>query len=218
MISRPEAPTQEADAATDEVIKPSAVPQTGPLLPSIPRLTRATPAGSFGCDNRGRGSSRLGSVPQLAPKATGSPHSGIREMQALAARYHRRPQPRCRRPELRDARARHRRSGHAAREGFTKYTPSGGLASLRELILEKVRARNGLDCSLEQIDRHDRRLRRALHDPADCSLDPGDEVLLPDPGWANYPPMVHVLGGAPSSFRSILRSDSTPTWRGSAAS
>ena len=26
-------------------------------------------------------------------------------------------------------------------------------------------------------------------------LDPGDEVLLPDPGWPNYRAMVHVLGG-----------------------
>ena len=28
----------------------------------------------------------------------------------------------------------------------------------------------------------------------------GDDVLLPDPGWANYPPMVHAIGGTSVFF------------------
>ena len=132
-------------------------------------------------------------MPQLAPKATGSPHSGIREMQALATRY---PgalnlgvgDPNFATPaHIIDA------AGQAARDGFTKYTASGGLASLRELIVEKVRARNGLDCSLEQV----------IVTTGGCGglfttlltlAEDGDEVLLPDPGWANYSPMVHAVG------------------------
>jgi aspartate/methionine/tyrosine aminotransferase len=82
----------------------------------------------------------------------------------------------------------------AAREGWTKYTPSGGLPGLRELILDKVRRRNGIDCELAQIVVTTGGCG-GLFTTLMCLLDPGDEVLLPDPGWANYPPMVHALGG-----------------------
>jgi len=87
-------------------------------------------------------------------------------------------------------------AARAASEGFTKYTPSDGFASLRELVAEKVRRRNGLDASVEQI----------VITTGGCGglftsllalLDPGDELLLPDPGWANYPPMAHVLNAKP---------------------
>jgi aspartate/methionine/tyrosine aminotransferase len=83
-------------------------------------------------------------------------------------------------------------AAQAAREGFTKYTPSDGFATLRELIADKVRARNGLEASAERV----------IVTTGGCGglftsmvvlLDPGDELLLPDPGWANYPPMAHVL-------------------------
>jgi len=80
----------------------------------------------------------------------------------------------------------------AARDGFTKYTPSDGFSSLRELLATKVYERNGLDVPVEQV----------VVTTGGCGglftsllvlVDPGDEILLPDPGWANYPPMAHVL-------------------------
>jgi aspartate/methionine/tyrosine aminotransferase len=136
----------------------------------------------------------VGVVPRAASTVATAPHSGIREVQALAARYSNvlnlgmgdpnfgTP------PHVIDAAAR------AAREGWTKYTPSGGLPGLRELILEKVRRRNGIDCELAQIVVTTGGCG-GLFTTLMCLLDPGDEVLLPDPGWANYPPMVHALGG-----------------------
>jgi aspartate/methionine/tyrosine aminotransferase len=84
-------------------------------------------------------------------------------------------------------------AAQAARDGFTKYTASGGLASLRELIVEKVRARNRLECAFEQV----------IVTTGGCGglfttlltvAEEGDDVLLPDPGWANYLPMVHAIG------------------------
>ena len=42
-------------------------------------------------------------------------------------------------------------AAQAARDGFTKYTPSDGFPALRELIAEKVRARNGLHASVDQV-------------------------------------------------------------------
>jgi aspartate/methionine/tyrosine aminotransferase len=87
-------------------------------------------------------------------------------------------------------------AAQAARDGFTKYTPSGGLASLRELVAERVRSRNGLDCATQEV----------VITTGGCGglfttlltvAEDGDEVLLPDPGWANYPPMVHAVGARP---------------------
>jgi aspartate/methionine/tyrosine aminotransferase len=138
-------------------------------------------------------------MPRLAASVASTPHSGIREVQALAARI---PDvlnlgigdPNFGTPaHVIDAAAR------AAHNGWTKYTPSGGLPSLRELIAEKVRARNGLACAVDQVIVTTGGCG-GLFTTFLCLVDPGDEVLLPDPGWANYPPMLHVLGAKPVHF------------------
>ena len=40
------------------------------------------------------------------------------------------------------------RAGH---DGFTKYTPSGGFSTLRQLVADEVRDRNGFESSLDQV-------------------------------------------------------------------
>jgi aspartate/methionine/tyrosine aminotransferase len=84
----------------------------------------------------------------------------------------------------------------AARDGFTKYTPSGGLASLRELVAGKVCDRNGIDCTMDNVVITTGGCG-GLFTTLACLLDPGDELLVPDPGWANYPPMAHMLNARP---------------------
>jgi aspartate/methionine/tyrosine aminotransferase len=129
---------------------------------------------------------------RLAATVATTPHSGIRVMAELARAV---PDalnlgvgdPNFDTPDhILEAAAR------AAREGFTKYTPSGGFVSLRELIAEKVRRVNGLECSVDQVVVTTGGCG-GLFTTLLCLVEPGDEVLLPDPGWANYPPMVHVL-------------------------
>ena len=136
---------------------------------------------------------------RLAATVASTPHSGIREMADLARRY-----PDALRIEAGDpnfATPAHivEAAAQAARDGFTKYTPSGGFASLRELAADKVRARNGIPCSADQV----------VVTTGGCGglftsllvlVDPGDEVLVPDPGWANYPPMIHVQNGIPVGY------------------
>jgi len=84
-------------------------------------------------------------------------------------------------------------AARAGRDGFTRYTPSAGLPTLRELLVEKVRVRNGIDCSADQVIVTTGGAG-ALFTTFMTVLDPGDEVLLPDPAWTNYPPMLHTLG------------------------
>jgi aspartate/methionine/tyrosine aminotransferase len=81
----------------------------------------------------------------------------------------------------------------AARNGFTHYAPSAGLATLRALIAEKVAARNGFACRPEQVVVTTGACG-GIHACLLALLDPGDELLVPDPGWTTYVPMAHACG------------------------
>jgi aspartate aminotransferase len=131
--------------------------------------------------------------------ADSSFHYGIREIGALAARL-----PDAIRLEIGDpwfptpahiAEA----AAAAVAEGFTHYTPSAGLDSLRELIAEKLRCSNGVDCGPNQVivtTGGTGALFTALLE----LLEPGDEVLIPDPAWPYYQAMVCMLRGRPVPY------------------
>ncbi|HEV8595693.1 MAG TPA: pyridoxal phosphate-dependent aminotransferase [Thermoplasmata archaeon] len=80
-------------------------------------------------------------------------------------------------------------------EGWTKYGPSLGLPQLREAIAEKMKRENAVPATPDGIlvapTKH------ALYIAITGLVDPGDEVLFPDPGWVSYGPMVHLAGGRP---------------------
>jgi aspartate aminotransferase len=88
----------------------------------------------------------------------------------------------------------------AAQDGDTHYTSSAGIPELRGLLVEKLAARNGIDCSAENV----------VVTTGACGaiafaflalLAPGDEVLVPDPAWPNYRPLALAAGGAPIPYR-----------------
>jgi aspartate/methionine/tyrosine aminotransferase len=82
----------------------------------------------------------------------------------------------------------------AALDGDTKYAPSQGKLKLREAICAREKKRSG-----------------AIYDPADVIVTPGgkfaifvalmsfigkgDEVLVMEPGWVSYNPIVSICGG-----------------------
>jgi len=81
----------------------------------------------------------------------------------------------------------------AMRAGRTHYTPTAGLGELRSAIQEKVRRVNGVERPVEGI----------MVTPGAGSaiflgmrglLEPGDAIMLPDPGWSNYLSMARALG------------------------
>jgi aspartate/methionine/tyrosine aminotransferase len=135
-------------------------------------------------------------MPPLSADTLSMPHSAIREMGALAARYPDALLLHAGDPDFVTPEHVIAAAAEAARAGYTKYTPSGGLLSLRELCAEKVRARNRIDCGAEQVVITTGGCG-GLFTSLGCVLDRGDEALIPDPGWANYPPIVHALGGVP---------------------
>lgn len=91
-------------------------------------------------------------------------------------------------------------AAEAAHAGFTHYAPSSGLASLRELIAAKVEARNGFACRPEQVVVSTGACG-GLHATLLALLDPGDELLVPDPGWTTLVPMALAAGLTPVPYR-----------------
>jgi aspartate aminotransferase len=80
----------------------------------------------------------------------------------------------------------------AAREGYTKYTPNAGLPQLREALAEKLRSRNRIAIDPDQVVVTHGAVG-ALFTSLLALLEPGDGILLPDPGWPNYRMMAELV-------------------------
>ncbi len=81
----------------------------------------------------------------------------------------------------------------AMKEGFTHYTQSQGIPELREAIAEKVRSENDLDFSAENVLVTP--TKQAIFMSVLAHLDDGSEVILPDPAWVSYEPIVKFADG-----------------------
>ena len=78
-------------------------------------------------------------------------------------------------------------------ENKTFYTHTQGLLSLREKLVDKLARVNGIVASVEGIACGPGGVG-AIAATLATVLEPGDEVLLPDPGWPNYRMMLPWLG------------------------
>jgi len=88
----------------------------------------------------------------------------------------------------------------AAADGFTRYTPNGGLRSLREALAEKIERVDGYAVDPDSVVVTPGAMN-ALFSIYLGVLEPGDEVLLPTPGFPNMDEMVRLLGGEPVFYR-----------------
>jgi aspartate aminotransferase/aminotransferase len=131
----------------------------------------------------------------LASKAQNIKRSGIREILEIAMRT-----PGCIRLEVGEpnfptpahiVEAAHK----AAQEGYTKYTLGGGMLQLREGLIEKLTRFNGLkNLTVDNILVTPGSVF-SLAAAMDALLEPGDEVLLPDPAWPVYEAQVGLSSG-----------------------
>ena len=87
-------------------------------------------------------------------------------------------------------------AAEAARAGHTGYGPNGGLASLRELLSQKIERVDGFAAPPENIVVTPGGMN-ALFSCYLALLSPGDEVLLPTPGFPNMDALVRLMGGRP---------------------
>ena len=88
--------------------------------------------------------------------------------------------------------------------GKTKYTPNSGLLPLREK-LAKWLLKNGCVYSPDQIIVTVGGMEALLLSMFTL-LDPGDEVIITDPCWCNYPEQIKLVGGVPVPIR-VLEKD-----------
>ena len=84
----------------------------------------------------------------------------------------------------------------AIRDGFTKYTPVGGIPALKKAIIAKHARDNGLDYAPNQVCVSVGG-KQACYNLCQALLDDGDEVIIPAPFWVSYPDMALLAGGVP---------------------
>jgi aspartate aminotransferase len=84
----------------------------------------------------------------------------------------------------------------ALKEGFTKYTPVGGIDELKEAIIEKLEKDNGIKYKKENI-LVSCGAKHSLYNIAQSIFNPGDEVIIPAPYWVSYPDQVLLNDAVP---------------------
>ena len=126
-------------------------------------------------------------------RAAGLPRSAIREIMALAAGKPDVIHLEVGEPDAATPLPIIESAFDAARQGWTRYAPNAGLPSLRKKVAARAKvgeerivittgAVGGLFSALMSV------------------LDPGDELLIPDPGWPNYAAIAHLAGATAVRF------------------
>jgi len=98
----------------------------------------------------------------------------------------------------------------AAKEGKTHYAPTNGIQELREAIGQKTYS----DYSLNYDPNTEILVTvggtEAIFAALIGLINPGDEVLIPDPGFVCYEPCVVLAGGVPVSIPLLERNEFKP--------
>ena len=86
----------------------------------------------------------------------------------------------------------------AISEGHTHYTESRGIRPLREGIARMLREDRGIDCTADNILMAPGG-KYAIYETVRTLIDPGEgqEVMILNPGWVSYAPIVSAAGGVP---------------------
>ena len=84
----------------------------------------------------------------------------------------------------------------AIQAGQTRYTSPAGMPPLRTAIAESISERLGLDIPPARV-LVGPGAKPGLFFPTLALVNPGDEVLYPDPGFPTYEAMIRVAGGIP---------------------
>ncbi|MGY4690074.1 pyridoxal phosphate-dependent aminotransferase [Salibacterium sp. K-3] len=82
------------------------------------------------------------------------------------------------------------------RDGYTKYTPSGGMPELKKAVADKFERDQNLDYSEEEVI-IGTGAKHILYTLFQALLNEGDEVIIPAPYWVSYPEQVKLAGGTP---------------------
>ena len=129
-------------------------------------------------------------------RAAGMPRSAIREIMALAAGRSSVIHLEVGEPDFFTPSHIVDGAFAAAKAGWTKYSSNAGLPSLRKMVADRTAARWNMPVLPDQIVITTGAIG-ALYSALMAVVDPGDEVLIPDPGWPNYEAITHLAGATP---------------------
>jgi len=85
------------------------------------------------------------------------------------------------------------------KKGYTHYAPLQGKLELREILSKKLKKENKIDAGPDEIIVTNGS-KEAILLTTMTFVDPGDEVIIPDPGYLAYRPIVQMLGGVAVSL------------------
>lgn len=80
--------------------------------------------------------------------------------------------------------------------GHTHYTAGRGIPALRKRIAQKLREENGIRCTMDNI-LVTPGAKAAIYCAVRTLINPGEEVLILDPSWVSYAPIVQAASGVP---------------------
>ncbi|HVA37430.1 MAG TPA: pyridoxal phosphate-dependent aminotransferase [Candidatus Dormibacteraeota bacterium] len=127
----------------------------------------------------------LSILPPLSHACAETAHSGIREVANLALEMPGAIRLEVGQPDFRTPANICEAAKRAIDDGWTCYTPTRGIPTLREALIAKLARVNGIAARDEQITVGIGGV--GVIAAAFASLvEPGDEVLLPDPAWPNF--------------------------------
>jgi aspartate/methionine/tyrosine aminotransferase len=90
-------------------------------------------------------------------------------------------------------------ASRAIEAGHTKYVSNAGLLELREALCRKLKAYNGIPVDRDEIVVTHGAMG-ALYSAFVGLIEPGDEVLLPDPAWPNFTMMATLRSAVIRSY------------------
>jgi len=78
-------------------------------------------------------------------------------------------------------------------EGKTRYLDAPGLPALREAIAKRSKDGSGIPCDASNVLVTP--TKQAIFETIMATVNPGEEVIMPDPAWVTYEPCVALAGG-----------------------
>jgi len=84
-------------------------------------------------------------------------------------------------------------------EGYTHYTPNLGFPEFREALANKLKQKNKISVTPDEVVVTSGGTE-ALFFAFYILINPGDEIVIPDPGFVTYESQVYFAGGTPVHF------------------
>jgi len=137
---------------------------------------------------------------RISERANATPWSGVRKMFNLAQKHRDVINLSLGEPDFETPQHIIEAAIEAMKEGYTHYTPNAGLMEFREAAAEKLRIENHIEADPKTEIIATLGAMGALSLAMLTIVNPGDEVLVPDPGFPSYEAQVILAEGKPVRY------------------